>query len=860
MNFEYSKRTILFSMVSPIEYDIKKYLKDKISLSEISEELIVYACTKAKIDRDQICIEGVLNQLTLSQYVKLVNDVNDKTNDLVTFNSILEKLVPIRNRVCHPKQLHVDDLDVCSKIFSSDIHKIELIDWIQTRQALNKYDKQDYTMMLEVKYSKSFVDKVDNNLPEPEYEDSGFIGRNKEKQEILKLINSKKWNIVSIVGAGGTGKTATLLSSLYDYIETEDCEYDRVIWTTLKTSKMTNGDFEEITNVLASMDGIIEQVSRFDKTVSTVFNFVNVLGQKPTLLVIDNLETLVIDELFLSFLKAIPESCKVIITSRDGIGQLDYVYDFPQMNVDDSVKLYNALAKYFRTRTLLVYNDTSKKQDIERLHFNPLSIKYYIINVASGGNPNTILHNQKELLSFCMKNVYEKLSHNSKLLLKIMQTEQQPLTRGELLYFSNLDNIQADLNHLITTYMVKFKDNKYHINKMTLKYLTSISTPEPSFFNEIKSKRNKLYGLRTNLQINVSSDPYNPLSFRCNFDDPEEIISGFYLSQIFKCDFRGSNNEEVVNSLFQKAENIKPDFFEIYKIKAFVYSQKNPFIANEYYRTSLSNTRTTVEKAYVLYFYASFQILSGDTFMALENIESAKNELGNTYEIQILMAKIHMINGNFKVAEELLDGLEKDNRHNIKNKAYFIYLKQRANLERRRSQSLDGRDIEGKVSCLIKGVNYIEQVDKLDKQLLYELTTLVRELCNFLNSETALDKLDQILSKYSLQMRKDNRYYSIQNKLTSKNYFLSQDTIDRFSKHFKIEVTKPKNSHNSVSLATGVISLLKYDYGFILTEDGQEIYFKFNDAYLGCCVGDKVAFTVITYKNEQKRCIKINKL
>ncbi|HEM1141616.1 TPA: ATP-binding protein, partial [Listeria monocytogenes] len=87
----------------------------------------------------------------------------------------------------------------------------------------------------------TFIPELDNttkiyhNLPVPEFDDTGYIGRRKEINELLSLIESDKHQIVTVIGNGGIGKTAITVKALYELLDgTNNFGYEAIIWISLK--------------------------------------------------------------------------------------------------------------------------------------------------------------------------------------------------------------------------------------------------------------------------------------------------------------------------------------------------------------------------------------------------------------------------------------------------------------------------------------------------------------------------------------------------------------------------------------------------------------------------------------------------
>ena len=64
-------------------------------------------------------------------------------------------------------------------------------------------------------FSQSIGFEVENNLPDIEYDETGFIGRIKIKQRIDKTLN--KNSIIVLTGDAGIGKTSLILDKCHEY-------------------------------------------------------------------------------------------------------------------------------------------------------------------------------------------------------------------------------------------------------------------------------------------------------------------------------------------------------------------------------------------------------------------------------------------------------------------------------------------------------------------------------------------------------------------------------------------------------------------------------------------------------------------
>ena len=99
-----------------------------------------------------------------------------------------------------------------------------------------------------------------HNLPIPDYDETGLIGRDEYISNIKKLCLTSPYPTISIVGEGGVGKTALALQVAYEILE-ESNPYDLIIWISSKTTQISINEITEIENAITNSVGIFEAVS-----------------------------------------------------------------------------------------------------------------------------------------------------------------------------------------------------------------------------------------------------------------------------------------------------------------------------------------------------------------------------------------------------------------------------------------------------------------------------------------------------------------------------------------------------------------------------------------------------------------------
>ena len=94
-----------------------------------------------------------------------------------------------------------------------------------------------------------YRDSSKNNLPIPDFDETGFIGRRDEVEEVKKLCLGP-YPVVTVVGEGGLGKTALALKVAYDILDLHDCPFESVVWSSSKTNQLTGYEITKIQNAI----------------------------------------------------------------------------------------------------------------------------------------------------------------------------------------------------------------------------------------------------------------------------------------------------------------------------------------------------------------------------------------------------------------------------------------------------------------------------------------------------------------------------------------------------------------------------------------------------------------------------------
>ena len=163
-----------------------------------------------------------------------------------------------------------------------------------------------------------------NNLPEQfDHDITGLIGRQREADELNKLIRNERLNLIAIVAPGGTGKTALLLHALQEIVlSPQSTEWvDRILYFSSKTEFLISEGIVNQYPITSTIDGICSSISKIfeEENGLDYLSFEDVcreFASERILICLDNLETILRDEpdQFNIFYRELPRDWRVVVT------------------------------------------------------------------------------------------------------------------------------------------------------------------------------------------------------------------------------------------------------------------------------------------------------------------------------------------------------------------------------------------------------------------------------------------------------------------------------------------------------------------------------------------------------------------
>lgn len=847
-------RILMFAVCTSLEFDLRKFIAECSNHIPLHQDLVAkaYGRNKSLSGPNDSNNYALLVELDMGDLISIIYSnafefkLGLERRDLV--KSYFEKIIPIRNRVMHTRPLEIGDRSVLTEVAERIGIELPFIEW----NELNRIRDIIITKPHEI-YLKSSINRYErdthvyHNLPVPEFDDTGFIGRKNELKEILDLLKDRKNQIISIVGNGGLGKTATAVKVLYELIDSHHNPFEAILWVSLKTRTLSQGEFSNIKNAIKDLSTVYDKVESLvvKEEESAVNNILNFMGNFATLLVLDNLETLNTTDV-VEFLKSIPEKSKVLITSRHGIRELENRYTLNGLDSQDSITYFRLLSNYYNQDIHKRPENELKTLIIDYLYQSPLAIKWFLSSIARGIDEKTILSNKESLIEFCMSNVVEKLSKEERKILKLFLVEGKNLSYGEIDFFISMEeaSLMLGLNNLISTSLLTLTKGEYSMNQMAKDFLSKTYPPTNEFIKEIAENRKKLNALMQEIKVKNEADPFNPKSLYRNLENTNSRIASFHLMKALEYSAK-KNWDESLKSL-DKALSIAPDYFEVYKIKAFISAEnENWYNAIENYRIAVGLCTNNREKASVLYLFSYFYTVKMPDYEEAKNlIIEADSLYPDNLVIRMQKARILTYLGEYPGAENIFKDINFKSIPSDKLKNQYISWF--AELYRRIAETIDYRDSTLRISYYKNGIDQIELLDNIDHKTARVFSRILLDLSYMYHCTEALDCLEENIKKHYDLLLDTNQYIndfiSIYNNLSKNPHYVTDELLNMVK---KISV-KYRQYASAINVPNEGMIIKKLDgYGFIDNRYGSHYFNITSIKYDYPTVGDTVKFNVL---------------
>ena len=586
---------------------------------------------------EDVRTEDLLMYLDLGDLVSLLNRHKSKVRnarrtEIQVATQIVQeqRIAAIRKRVMHPvRPLEADDLPILMSIAKRLQVEAPSLIWEPMIEGLRL--AQSPRGMLDVNIPPFWAEEptILHNLPPAEFDDTGFIGRGTERRNLKSLLESDH-SVITVVGAGGIGKTALALRVCHDILDDVKSDLERIVWVSLKTQFLTADGIRTVVNAVDTGDALVDRLLSAiniptDSDVSPTWDRVmEQMKASRILLVIDNLETLGLQIRDLAV--NIPRGSKLLLTSRVGLGEIELRYEMPNLSTRDAGILLRHLGVAYNYEAISSIDKVLLTQYCKRLHYNPLLIKWFVQAVGKGARPQDVLSYDDlgQALRFCWENVYDGLTSLPVNIISTLLAARRSLSQTqlqELLEISHISLIES-LQELHQSNVVERSVEQdgsvvYQIGSLVLDYLSRYHPPDDTV---VKKTRIKLRNWQLEQERSaVQQNTYRYAHKAIHIDSNDERIAAPHLRNALNM-MRSHSLDDVRKSL-ERAQELTPQWWEVHRIKArFLEKEGRPIYEIEQaFEESISYKATDVNR----FHYAAYLLRIQEYERALEQIEHA---------------------------------------------------------------------------------------------------------------------------------------------------------------------------------------------------------------------------------------------
>ncbi len=583
----------------------------------------------------------------------------------------LVELAPTRNRVCHSRPLEVEDLPTLLDFGRDLTKKFPRAAWTALRSVFERLDREPTFVLYTTipSYWAAGATGIQHNLPLPEFDDTGFVGRKDDRKLLEKYLRSAN-PVITIVGEGGAGKTALAQRCLYDLVERADSPFEVIVWVSLKSRILTSNGVQAIQTAVASTIGMVDAIQSelgggsvaepLSAKFAAILEFMSLFR---TVLAIDNLESLPAQELR-ELYSAVPAGSKILITSRVGLGEVELRYALGPLSPTDSSTLFRSYARFLNKPTLARIDPS---RFCERLHQNPLLIKWFVSSVVDGRDPNGLLASQSQGLDqairFCFENLYATLSDSQRAVIEVLSCAGRPVAEPELRYLLRDqvegDDLQWALNLLHRSSILRTDVEplgpsggaiyRYALSDIASQYVARVAKPSNAVYNEVMLRLRELRWAEQEELVRRAAYKYDSFAVH-SINKYDRIASGDLRNALREL---REGRHDAALALVARARELARHYSEVDRVAAMIFQESGElYAADEHYRSALEiNPNSGV----TLYTYSTFLLRSDRYEEGLEVIQAALRLDANDLTLRTRLALYFTRLGRFGEAAQIYE-------------------------------------------------------------------------------------------------------------------------------------------------------------------------------------------------------------
>lgn len=605
-------RLQMFSLISAFERDLREMLKHYVvhHLGEIETLGEYVAQAELRRAQDGAIGDSLLEWLDIRPEYELLNRHRTHlpaglAQELRELTLELEVIEPIRHTIMHSRPLRPQDAE---RLFTA-LSKFVQPQWNELRNVIKQLNA-DATWTPEESLPEIVQERVKHNLPLTDYDETGLLGRDSELKQITTALKRRRDSVITLTGEGGIGKSALALATAYNLLDDSMSPFEMVLWVTLKTERLTAYGVEQITNSIETLNGAtsyLEEVAGSVTPIGELDALANEIGDTSTLIIFDNLETISGEE-FLRLYETLPTTVSYLVTSRQGIGQVERRFPVGPLKEADALDLLNQLIRSRSVKGLQKISGETRKVLVQKLRYSPLAIRWYVLSVEAGRDPLESIHDQSELVNYCVGNVFHGVGTDARLCLTAMHLIDRPVFADDLVVLTKMSvpEVRAALQELVRGSLVTHSTSDdlktlVQISESAKAYLNSSSSQDEALQASVEALELQLTQFEGRRQQDENQRSLAPIVIRTRSATDRPVA--FLLREAMLASQSGDYQGALLK--IGEARELSPEYWEVWRVDAFLQAPRNPASASSKYRQAYSLAKENPEhRAVVAHFFA----------------------------------------------------------------------------------------------------------------------------------------------------------------------------------------------------------------------------------------------------------------
>ncbi len=649
--------------------------------NEISKTIVNRVKKEHGVDINNIEIHDFFQKLYLNDLRKIINRHFDLARDLINditvnlFTSLMSELNKIRRKVAHVNEnfckLDLENTKAFIKTICKGSAGKEINNFIENREY------GDFEELNSIKIV-NISSKCINNLPAADYDlDGGFVGRKTEIKDVKHRLYSDLDRIFTILGAGGVGKTALALEVAKSILEDSKNPFKAVIWFSAKDERLTDIEIIQIESHIKDIDQLISDILEvLDKTAFENYHqgnvpiehYINFLYEKfmkeKILLVIDNLESILSKEPLIKFIEDVP--CKVLITSRIGLGKLERQIPLKELREEDSINMFKQVVRAKEINDLIQLKDENIAELVNKVNRYPLAMKWAIGQYLFGKEINEafqgIFEGESLIAQFSFDNIFSLFNEKEKIVLYSITIMKEPVSREMIKFLTELNDEDLDLaiRKLIRASFIFLTElnTKYSLLSLTSGFINQKLNENETLRVILQDRRFRLLELMEG-ENKLRSNHYSLIE-SLGITSMEEKIAFEHIKQAKEVSLIKKNYGEATK-LFDTALIFAPKL-------GYLYEEYSKFA---FYRIKDTEKALDLANKSVLYEPENFHLwfnygkmlrMAGYTKKSITIFKKALDLNPHYVPIMNQLAKSYSLDGNFETAVEHLVKAQEKNK------------------------------------------------------------------------------------------------------------------------------------------------------------------------------------------------------